>query len=605
MSALRAGARAVLVLSIICGGSACVHLRADDDWPMWLQNPARAPAAQFRPTGPLERDWTFRCDGVFGGLVVSDGVVFFGSRDGYLYAVEDATGRRLWRASVCIPGMEVPDPEPEPLPVDEPEEPEGEWIEIPPPPIAVMPPPAPYHYYWWRGFPETGIMGTPCVDAERVYVGALDGSFQARDRHTGREVWQTEIGGKITSSPLLLAGHGTVVVGTRAGTLTAMDGRTGRMVWTHDAQGPLNSSPAYDAASGNVVVGAHDGVLAVRADSGAPAWRYHCHLNAKFDASPVIARGRVYVASWEGEVVALSAQSGELLWRRRVARVPIFSSLAVHDDMLYAVTTRGVVVALEADSGAVSWHAQLGDQDGVGAYVTPVASDPVLLAGSNEGYVSVLDKATGDFRAFIGRLHTFVRGAPTVTAGAIYVTSEESYDWGVTGTVVRLSCREALFDDEGEVRQENLPRIAAIALGLMEDPFPQDAWGWELVHMSRDHLRNLRSRANDEGRRILAEAGVITRWDWAQHRRLTRYELAAFFHKLLWEPNPFGVTLPAYEEAALDDAQEFPQWVHETVPRVVGLGLVQPIDGRFMGHNGMTLDELHQSLARARELMQR
>lgn len=598
MSTCRGGTRAVLVLGIIIGGWAPGWAFGDDAWPMWLQNPAHAPVTQFRPTGPIEREWTIRCEGVFGGVVVSDGVVFFGSRDGYLYAVDDATGERLWRASVCIPGMEVPDPEPEPPPPEEIEEPEEAEAEV------VLEPPT-YYYYWWPGFAESGIMGTPCVDAERVYVGALDGTFQARDRRTGREVWATEVGGKVTSSPLLLAGHGTVVVGSRAGTLTAMECRTGRVAWTHDAQGPINSSPAYDAANGNVVVGVHDGVLAVRADSGAQAWRYRCATAAKFDASPVVAEGRVYAASWEGEVVALEAADGTQRWRRQIARVPIFSSPAVSEGLVYTVTTRGVVVALEADTGTVTWHAQLGGPDGIGAYVTPVVSGPVLLAGANNGWLLAIDKATGDVRAFIGRMRQFVRGAPTVTERAIYITSEDTSGWRPDGTVTKWSCRDPLFDDKDQVRQADLPRLACLALGLMESAFSEREWGWELVDLPRDYLRRMRSWEDDDARRILANAGVISRWDWSGNRPLTRYELAAFFHKLLWEPNPYGVTLPAYEEAVLADADELPDWIHETVPRVVGIGLMQPIDGRFMGRDGLTPDELRAALARARELMQR
>ena len=77
-------------------------------------------------------------------------------------------------------------------------------------------------------------------------------------------------------------------------------------------------------------------------------------------------------------------------------------------------------------------------------------------------------------------------------------------------------------------------------------------------------------------RRLQALGLIRQRWNW--QGPMTRYQLAAFFHKLFWDPNPPNAVLPAYQEADLTDAARFYDWVRETPPRIVGLGLMQPID---------------------------
>ena len=116
---------------------------------------------------------------------------------------------------------------------------------------------------WSPGTPALGPDGT-------LYVPTGDGAVRAVDTSTGRQRWEwwsepalagvqgyAREGRSVLSSPLLSGD--TVIVGTSDGRLVALDGAAGALKWSDDLGAPVVSSPA---ASGNLLVcGASDGWL--------------------------------------------------------------------------------------------------------------------------------------------------------------------------------------------------------------------------------------------------------------------------------------------------------------------------------------------------------
>ena len=135
---------------------------------------------------------------------VGDGAVFFGSRDGYVYAVETATGELRWRFDQ-----------------------EVSWC----------------------------ISSPGCMDG-MVFAGSSDGLFvQALDATTGEELWRTTIGTRVFGSPSV-AGE-TVVTGDHDGNIRAMDRLTGEERWSYRTGRAIQSSAVV--SGGAVFVGSDDG----------------------------------------------------------------------------------------------------------------------------------------------------------------------------------------------------------------------------------------------------------------------------------------------------------------------------------------------------------
>jgi outer membrane protein assembly factor BamB len=105
--------------------------------------------------------------------VAAQGRVYVGSRDGFLYALDAASGQPTWRYDA-----------------------QGSWV-----------------------------VGTPAVDGDSVYVGTPDtGLLLALDKRTGRERYRFETKVWTFASPLRVAD--VVVAASMKGGLHALDAAT-------------------------------------------------------------------------------------------------------------------------------------------------------------------------------------------------------------------------------------------------------------------------------------------------------------------------------------------------------------------------------------------
>ncbi len=181
---------------------------------------------------------------------VADGRVYIGSRDGFLYAVDAASGRLAWRVDHSM-----------------------SWVNT-----------------------------SPAVAAGVVYAGSSDERFlQAVDARTGRERWRLATERPVWSSPAV-AGD-MVYVGDGSGTVYAVDRETGRERWRHKAGRRIFSSPVI--ASGVLYVGNDDGGVYAMRGAEAPFARAVFWDSALVRASRVVAHRelRDYLAERGYEVL--------------------------------------------------------------------------------------------------------------------------------------------------------------------------------------------------------------------------------------------------------------------------------------------------------------
>src|SRR5260370_36342208 len=136
--------------------------------------------------------WKFKSERVieawFSSPTVSDEVVYFGSDDNYLYALNALTGELKWKF-------------------------------------------------------KTGdvVYSSPAVADGAVYVGSHDGSFYAVDAKTGNERWKFKTGYRVYSSPAV--SDGIVYFGSADNYLYAGKDETGKLLWQFKDNGWIISSP--------------------------------------------------------------------------------------------------------------------------------------------------------------------------------------------------------------------------------------------------------------------------------------------------------------------------------------------------------------------------
>ena len=250
---------------------------------------------------------------------------------------------------------------------------------------------------------------SPAIADDLLVLGSGDGNVYALNAVTGSVVWKTATGGRVRATPAIEAG--TVYAASFDGKLYALNLRDGVVKWTYSTTGTgLDSSKfGYDrrsiqsspvVADGVVFFGARDGyVYAVDAASGTLKWRYD-HKISWINTTPAVSSGMVFDGSSDKQFVqALDERTGNELWRTPDGAFSlVWSSPVVFGNLLFDADWNARIVALDKQNGHVLWTDRLGWQR---TLTTVVVASNRLYYGSDDGgiYALNLDRGPGLQRA--------------------------------------------------------------------------------------------------------------------------------------------------------------------------------------------------------------
>lgn len=270
----------------------------------------------------------------------------------------------------------------------------------------------------------------PAVAGGRVAVGSLNGDVLVLDAATGERLWQENVEGELLAQPLMRAG--LVIVRTTDGRIVALDAATGARRWDTVREVPVltvrgHSAPAGDAR--RVFVGLDNGKLvALSTEDGSMAWEATVAIPAgaseleeivDVDGDLAYFGSEVYATSYNGNLTALAAESGDILWREEMSSV---KAPAVGFGDVFVTDIHSEVHGFERLSGAPTWT-----QDALRArYLTaPALFDDLVVVGDFEGYLHFLDTADGHMVARIEHSGEPIRARPLVVDGRLVVLSDD------------------------------------------------------------------------------------------------------------------------------------------------------------------------------------
>ena len=215
---------------------------------------------------------------------------------------------------------------------------------------------------------EDGVItgGTGCND-DVVAVADENGVLLAFD-YAGNALWQHDLQSRVIASPLVRSG--SVFALGQDGRLSAYSAQRGELLWRYVSpppsplRTPVDSTPVE---SGAIYMGGGGGeITALEQSSGKVVWEVKLSFVRSADAmakildmtAPAVRGGVVCAAGYQGHVGCISADSGEILWRkpfsalRRVALDELGTRLA-------AVDAAGELTVFDTRSGAVLWGQKL------------------------------------------------------------------------------------------------------------------------------------------------------------------------------------------------------------------------------------------------------
>ena len=341
------------------------------------------------PQGTVK--WTFPTDGpIYSSPAVVDGTVYFGSRDGKLYALDATTGAKRWEFKT------------------------GNWVD-----------------------------SSPAIINGVVYFGSNDGKLYALKADTGQKFWEYDARYPIRSSPTV-AGR-MVYFGCYDYGIYALDITRGTKRWCYLTEGYVYSSPLV--ANGIVYAGSMDNFCyALHAKSGRLRLRFRTFSPSTITSSPVAVNEVIYFNSTDGYLYAIDGNArnwpGEIklrpfwataylwgmaprpsspsgyLWRVKVDK-DTTSSPVVKDGALYLGTGKKLV-SVDLSSYALRWTFDAGGS----IESSPAIAGATIYAATVDGRLYALDANTGkkNWDLLPGGNIT---SSPALANGMIYIGSHD------------------------------------------------------------------------------------------------------------------------------------------------------------------------------------
>lgn len=264
----------------------------------------------------------------------------------------------------------------------------------------------------WKRATLGGISSSPTTWGELVIVGSEDGQVYAFEARKGVQKWAFRTGRAVRSSPRVE--DRIIYVGSDDQHVYAIDGLNGRLLWKYRTWMPVRSSAAI--ANGLVAIGSSDGHLyGLDAFNGSLRWKHRTQQG--IISSPAIGDGLVFFGSMDGNVYALDAEGGWPVWRFRTGHY-VNSSPALVGTRLFIGGVDGNLYALEAKTGKLQWKFESGAQ----ITSSPRVAEGRVYVGGVDGKVYALDAASGEL-VWTFQTDGPVVSSPAIANGLVYVGS--------------------------------------------------------------------------------------------------------------------------------------------------------------------------------------
>lgn len=321
---------------------------ADEEWPTFHNNVARAGYSPGTMYPPLEEFWVTsesRWGSTWTGPVVKNGILYECTDDGYISAMDAYSGTSIWARQLgsqgnyqCVPVVE-----------------DGvvystfyssmnsstlyaldaitgetiwsvlgydvgldfiEWM------VLAYSEGMLYggtysSYVWaidafdgsvvWTHSVEDWLYSGATVNGGQVYMVGYEGCVVALDQYSGALLWSTRVDSAVSSPPLAV--QGALYMGTFAGTMYCFDELTGVQLWSTGGLGFMDyATPAYDGAY--IYFGSESGTYCLDASVGTVMWS---QSTARMTSAVVCSNGYIYGACLDGYLRALDADDGSVV----------------------------------------------------------------------------------------------------------------------------------------------------------------------------------------------------------------------------------------------------------------------------------------------------
>ncbi len=331
---------------------------------------------------PLRVKWKVynSSKGIVSTPVVADGLVFFGSFDKNLYALDASSGQIRWKY-------------------------------------------------------ETGgaVVTSPAVSNGVVYFGSADGSFYALDANTGKKKWSfqaaaspNKIETAIQSSPVI--NDGIVYFGNNEGRMFALDADKGTKIWEFTTNFKIDESPAI--SDGMVYFPSNMVLYSIDAKTGNLIWK--SQIQNGLGSTPTVDNGMVLYDD-DVHLLAYNGNTGDVVWK--VSGLGAWgNNPAVKDRVAFYGNQRGFF-AVDILTGKQKWE---NNSTASGTGIPPVFAGGSVYFIDSQANIDAFDLQTGELKGRFKFQADFspywaVPTSMTIANGVIYLGSMDGNIYAIQG----------------------------------------------------------------------------------------------------------------------------------------------------------------------------
>lgn len=360
---------------------------SDASWPMFRSDAKRSSIGNDGPSS-LTMVWRYTTEGaVMSSPSVVNGIVYVGSQDMSVYAVDAYNGELVWK-------------------------------------------------YQTNGTIES----SPAVVGGKVFIGSDDGYVYCLDAYQGYLIWKTFVNSDlpvISGAAVMLRSSPAVVdkivyIGSVDGKLYALNVDNGNILWTYETYGIVKSSPTV--SGGSVYFSSEEptegALYKLDAKDGTLIWRKPIEYlpvyigGTDMQCTPTVADGMVFASANIREYYGIDASSGETVWTYSNPNAAEFIvSAPIYLDGKLFVIDKFDIACLNAATGEKIWSSYSGDE----LYVSPSYANGSIYVVTSQRHTFIINATTGD-KILASTTPSASWSSPALVDGNLYIGNN---DWNI------------------------------------------------------------------------------------------------------------------------------------------------------------------------------
>lgn len=276
------------------------------------------------------------------------------------------------------------------------------------------------HLLWERSlFSE--IAASPLVTPSGLLVGTVEGFLCWVGARDGKLMRKISLPGGLYAAPVI--SQKKLFAGCDDGSLVCLEASGGKKIWSLKGDAPIYGGIGMETGLGILVFSNGEGDLsAVDASSGSLLWK--TKLNGFSQGTPLVSGGMVFLGTWGNRFYGVNLEDGKVLWEKEMGKKIYFSpavaSPVMAGETLLVPSKEEILHGLDPSTGEEKWSLSAS-----AGYVTPAVDGEDFITATQDGKVMRVSASDGRVKWETKVPGTFYQSSPLVLQSRVYVTSME------------------------------------------------------------------------------------------------------------------------------------------------------------------------------------